>query len=87
VGPRAGLDVVTREKSCTHPGIEPRQSSPQPVTTLTELSRLSVSIIYSVRDKEYEAVGGMRIGRGNRSTRRKPTPVPLCSQQIPHDLT
>jgi hypothetical protein len=31
--------------------------------------------------------GGMRIGWGNRSTRRKPTPVPLCSPQIPHDLT
>jgi hypothetical protein len=32
------------------------------------------------------AVGGMRIGRGNRSTRRKPI-VPLCPSQIPHDLT
>jgi hypothetical protein len=32
-------------------------------------------------------VGGMRIGRGNRSTRRKPAPVPLCPPQIPHDLT
>jgi hypothetical protein len=29
-------------------------------------------------DDECEAVGGMRIGRGNRSTRRKPAPVPLC---------
>jgi hypothetical protein len=25
--------------------------------------------------------------RGNRSTRRKPAPVPLCPPQIPHDLT
>jgi hypothetical protein len=33
------------------------------------------------------AVGGMKIGRVNRSTRRKPAPVPLCSPQIPHDLT
>jgi hypothetical protein len=33
------------------------------------------------------AVGGMRIGRGKRSTRRKPAPVPLCLPQIPHDLT
>jgi hypothetical protein len=24
------------------------------------------------------------IGRGNRSTRRKPVPVPLCSPQTPH---
>jgi hypothetical protein len=33
------------------------------------------------------AVGGMRIGRGNRSTRRKPAPLPLSSPKIPHDLT
>jgi hypothetical protein len=31
----------------------------------------------------YGAVGGMRIGRGNRSTRRKPAPVSFCSSQIP----
>jgi hypothetical protein len=29
-------------------------------------------------DDECGAVGGMRIGSGNRSTRRKPDPVPLC---------
>jgi hypothetical protein len=28
-------------------------------------------------------IGGM-IGRGNRSTRRKPAPMPLCLQQTPH---
>jgi hypothetical protein len=28
----------------------------------------------------------MKIGRGNRSTRRKSAPVSLCLQQIPHDL-
>jgi hypothetical protein len=38
-------------------------------------------------DDECGAVGGMRIGRENRSTRRKPAPVPLCPPQIPHDLT
>jgi hypothetical protein len=38
-------------------------------------------------DDECGAVGGMRIGRGNRSTRRKPASVPLCPPQIPHDLT
>jgi hypothetical protein len=38
-------------------------------------------------DDDYGAVGGMRIGRGNRSTRRKPALVPLCPPQIPHDLT
>jgi hypothetical protein len=29
----------------------------------------------------------MRIGRGNRSTRRKPAPMQLCPPQIPHDMT
>jgi hypothetical protein len=33
------------------------------------------------------ATGGMLIGKGNRSTRGKPAPVPLCPPQIPHDLT
>jgi hypothetical protein len=38
-------------------------------------------------DDECGAVSRMRIGRGIRSTRRKPVPVPLCPPQIPHDLT
>jgi hypothetical protein len=38
-------------------------------------------------DDECGAVGGMRIGRGICSTRRKRAPVPLCTPQIPHDLT
>jgi hypothetical protein len=38
-------------------------------------------------DDECGAVGGMRIGRGNWNTRRKPAPVPLFQPQIPHDLT
>jgi hypothetical protein len=32
------------------------------------------------------AIGGMKIGRGNRSTRRKPAPMALCPPQIPLDL-
>jgi hypothetical protein len=31
--------------------------------------------------------GEMRIGRGNKSSQRKPAPVPFCPPQIPHDLT
>jgi hypothetical protein len=31
--------------------------------------------------------GGMNIGRGTRSTRRKPSPAPLCPPQIPLDQT
>jgi hypothetical protein len=30
---------------------------------------------------------GMKIGRGNRSTRRKPATMPLSPPQMPHDLT
>jgi hypothetical protein len=38
---------------------------------------------------EYEdgEFDGMMIGRGDRSTRRKPAPVPLYPPQIPHNLT
>jgi hypothetical protein len=46
-------------------------------------------VLYQLRmiDDECEAVGGMRIDRGNRNSRRKPTPVPQCPPQIPHYLT
>jgi hypothetical protein len=49
----------------------------------------TVGLLYQPRmiDDDYGAVGGMTIGRVNRSTRRKPAPVPLCLPQIPHDLT
>jgi hypothetical protein len=39
-----------------------------------------------VDDDEYGEVGGIRIGRGNRSTWRKPAPVPHCPPQIPYDM-
>jgi hypothetical protein len=38
-------------------------------------------------DDEHGAVGAMRIGRLNRSTSRKSSPVSLCPPQIPHKLT
>jgi hypothetical protein len=34
-------------------------------------------------DYDNGEIGGM-IGRGNRNTRRKPAPVPLCPPQTPH---
>jgi hypothetical protein len=40
-----------------------------------------------IDDGDCEASGGIKIGRGNRSTRRKPAPAPLCPQQISHDQT
>jgi hypothetical protein len=33
------------------------------------------------------AIGGMKIGKGNRSTRRKPAPASLCPPQIPLEQT
>jgi hypothetical protein len=38
-------------------------------------------------DCEDGEFGGIKIGRGNRSTWRKPTPTPLCPPQIPLDQT
>jgi hypothetical protein len=40
-----------------------------------------------IDDDDCGAIGGMKIGRGNQSTRRKPAPAPLCPPQIPHDQT
>jgi hypothetical protein len=34
-----------------------------------------------ISDDDCGEIGGMMIGRGNRSTRRKPAPAPLCSPQ------
>jgi hypothetical protein len=36
-----------------------------------------------IGEDDCEESGGMKIGRGNRSTRRKPAPAPLCPPQIP----
>jgi hypothetical protein len=50
----------------------------------------TVGLLYQPQmtdDGDCEATGGMKTGRENRSTRTKPAPVPLCSPQIPHDLT
>jgi hypothetical protein len=38
-----------------------------------------------ISDGDCGEIGGMKIGRGNRSTRRQPAPASLCPQQIPHD--
>jgi hypothetical protein len=40
-----------------------------------------------IDDGDCGATGGMKTGRGNRSTRRKTAPVPLCPPQISYDLT
>jgi hypothetical protein len=40
-------------------------------------------IVPALGDYDDRAIGGM-VGRGNRNTRRKPAPVPLCPSQTPH---
>jgi hypothetical protein len=40
-------------------------------------------IVPAPGDYDNGEIGGI-IGRGNRSTRRKPAPVPLCPPQTPH---
>jgi hypothetical protein len=41
------------------------------------------SIVPAQGDYDNGEFGGMKIGRGNRSTRRKPAPTPLCPPEIP----
>jgi hypothetical protein len=48
----------------------------------------TADLLYQLRiigDGDCGEIGGMKIGRGNRSTRRKPAPASLCPPQIPHD--
>jgi hypothetical protein len=50
----------------------------------------TIGLLYQphmIYDGDCGAIDGMQIGRGNRSIRRKPAPVPLCPPQILHDQT
>jgi hypothetical protein len=44
-------------------------------------------IVPAPGDYEDKEFFGMMIGRGNRSTRRKPAPVSLYAPQLPTDMT
>jgi hypothetical protein len=58
-------------------------------TSVSYLMTLSVSGLYGVYDMMINwsgVTGGMRIGRGDGSTRRKAAPESPCSPQIPYDL-
>jgi hypothetical protein len=43
-------------------------------------------IVSAPGEYDDEEIGGMMIGMGNRSTRRKPAPLPLYPPEIPHTL-
>jgi hypothetical protein len=50
----------------------------------------TIGLLYQpqmIDDGECEAIGGMKIGRGNRNTPRKPTAEPLCPLQIGINIT
>jgi hypothetical protein len=60
------------------------------VSLVGYLTKLLVSGLHNVHGRkidEYEAVGGMKISKGNRISWNKPDPEPLCSPQIPYDLS
>jgi hypothetical protein len=40
-----------------------------------------------IEDGDCGAISGIKIGRGNQSTRRQPAPAPICPSQIPGDHT
>jgi hypothetical protein len=46
---------------------------------------LNGPIVPAPGDYDDGEFGGMKIGRGNRGTRREPAPVPLCPPQIKLD--
>jgi hypothetical protein len=43
--------------------------------------------LQTIVDGDRGAIVGMKIGRENQSTWRKPAPAPLCPPQNPHDQT
>jgi hypothetical protein len=70
------------------------QSRIRPIISGVGLSPLGTAAISGllykpqmIDEDDCGAIGGMKIGMGNRSTRRKPAPAPRCPPQIPHDQT
>jgi hypothetical protein len=49
----------------------------------SQIGATNMPIVPAPGDYDNGEIGGM-IGRGNRSTRRNPAPVPLCPPQTPH---
>jgi hypothetical protein len=92
VGPRAGLNAVGKRKILhsrgSNPGRPARRYTDWAIPTLfNDAGRIETIQRRWYDDSWMWEVGGIRIRGGNRSTRRKAAPVPLCPPQIPHDLT
>jgi hypothetical protein len=76
-------DSIRRETICFFIILSGVRLSPLGTTAITGL-------LYQpqmIDDGDCGATGGMKTGRGNRSTRRTPAQMPLCPPQIPHDQT
>jgi hypothetical protein len=59
----------------------------EPTIPASERAKTVHALDRSATMTGYGALGGMKIDSGNRSTLRKPVPVPLYPPQIPHGLT
>jgi hypothetical protein len=55
--------------------------------SLLGTSAIEWPIVLAPGDYDDGEFGGMKIGRGNRSTRRIPASAPLCPPRIPLDQT
>jgi hypothetical protein len=59
------------------------------IESVSYIGRKWSGVLYQLRitNERKETFCGIRIGRGNRSARRYPVPMSLCSSHIPHELT
>jgi hypothetical protein len=88
--------LTSRQQSGRRKGVEAPRGFPIIIIIISgvRLSPLGTAattdLLYQpqmIHDGDCGAVGGIKIGRGNRSFRRKPDRAPLCPPQIPDDQT
>jgi hypothetical protein len=86
------LEELDQSKNMTSSGFEPATFR---IVALLLISGVGLWVLQPTTALLYQPrmigggdcgeIGGMKIGRGNPSTRRKPAPAPLCPSQIPYD--
>jgi hypothetical protein len=90
-GPQGRSEHCGEEKILLLPGFEPGRVLIGIVWDGVQFGLLGTTatdrpIVPAADDDDDGEIGGMMIGRGNRSTRRKPASVPLFPPQTPHAL-